>query len=69
MRGPTIRPLRPSDCVQPQAPGRPRLPDDARLDHVIKLRLTGAEAAQVMTLGGAPWVRALVRQALDVPPA
>lgn len=69
MTGPRIRPLTPADLVPVRAPGRPPLPEAQRLDYVVKLRLTQAEAAQVMAQGGAPWVRALVRDALAMPPA
>lgn len=46
-------------------PGRPELPPDKRRDHMVRARVTAAEAAKYDRLGGAEWLRRVLAKAKE----
>lgn len=46
-------------------PGRPELPPDERRDHMVRARVTAAEAAKWERLGGAEWLRKALHRAKE----
>ena len=43
--------------------GRPLVPDDQRRDRTVRARVTAEEEAKWLLLGGAKWLRAVLRRA------